>query len=610
MVLNRKYLILFILVIFTSLSILSYIKKSPTFDEIQHLSCGHAMLKEGRLNLGIGHPPLFRMFISLPLLVINPSYPKQHELFYRKYGNNPRQWSFTPDYSFAYDFFYKSGNNPDVLFFWGRFMVVLIGVFLGLGVYLFSKNLFGFKAGIFSLFLYSFSPTILAHARLTVNDLSGAAGIFFTLFAFHKYANKNNFKNLLILTLCLAGSLLTKFNSILFIPFLFIGMVIIDGKRAIIKYIILLIGIVLIINLIYGFDGTFSVKTLDYEIFKKIVPFKIFDKFAYIVYQYIPLPEFYLKCWERLFFQNINGHSAFILNNYSVHGWWYYFPVAFLIKTPLITLILCIIWLIKLCRPGKMSRGEVVVFSFFILYWISSIIAKINIGHRHILPLYPIMFVGLGRVYNEFKKYTGKKIITFGLPLIYIVSTQVYFPHYLSFFNCLVGPKNGYKYLVDSNLDWGQDLPALKKFLDKEGNPPLILSYFGTASRKHYNIKHQELLNSGFRFEKSGYINLPDVKKEYIAISATNLQAVYFRQKNIFERLRKREPIKRIGYSIFVYDISKDLDTIATIGEIYRTTGKYEHAIRQYKRLIYLEEKGKVVDWARSRIEFIKQIKK
>jgi hypothetical protein len=612
MAINKKYTVSIILVAFTALSIFSYVKKSPTFDEIQHLSCGYSMMKEARLDLGVGHPPVFRIFTALPLLIINPDYPKDHEVFRRKFNGNPLQWSFNPDYSFGFNLFYKSGNNPDVLFFWGRFMVVLIGILLGFGVYNFSRELFGEKIGVFSLMLYSFSPTILAHVRLTVNDFAGAAGIFFTLYALYIYSKKNSFRNLVVLSISLAMAILIKFNSILLVPLIFTGVIFSDKKKSIGKLMLLIMMVMLLINLIYGFSGTFAVKILDYEIIERIVPFSIFDGIAYKIYSYMPLPGFFMKSLAHLFTKNaFSGHAGFIMGKYSSTGWWYYFPVAFLLKTPIITLIVFFTWIVTLVKSKKISKGEIVLIAFVIFYWLLSIKSKINIGHRHILPLYPVLFVLMGRVYRDFGGYAKRNIIKYGIPAIYVISTQIYFPNYLSFFNGFVRPNNGYKYLVDSNIDWGQDLPALKSFMDDNKDAFLIFSYFGSASREHYNITHQELFNVTMRNEMSGQINPVDAKKEFIAVSVTNLQDVYFGNR-VFEWLKKKDPVAKLGYSIYVYDISNDIKTTAIIGELYRRKKRYAFAQRQYKRMLYLAagdpKKDNIKIWATERLKMMGNI--
>ncbi|MFC2061937.1 ArnT family glycosyltransferase [Elusimicrobiota bacterium] len=597
-----------ILVIFSIICIFSYLQKSPTYDEIQHLSSGYALLKTGKLDIGIGHPHLYRYLIGIPLLIINPEYSKDHYLLERKLDIDPWKWSVAPDYAFGKDLFYHKKNDPDVLFFWGRLVSVIIGMFLCWGVYIFSRNIFGEKAGVFSLFLCAFSPTIIAHSRLTVNDIAGTAGILFALYAFTRYFEKNSTKNLIILAAVSSAALLIKFNAVLLIPFIFAGMIITDRKKALYRFPLFIAGIMLVINIAYGFQGTFELKAIEYEAFSKLIPFQVFDRICHLIYKITPLPVSYINSFIRLLTHGVRGHSTFLMGDYSVTGWWYYFPLALFLKTPLITLGLFLIWLFKCCRPKQMKKEEIILILFAVFYSIVSIKNKINIGHRHILPVYPIIFILMGRVYEQYKDRIRKKAVIYGLPLVYLVSTQIYFPHYLSFFNCLIRPANGHKYLSDSNLDWGQDLPALKNFLKKNDDPSLILSFFGTASRKHYGIDYQPLLESGISVKKEGSVNPVDAEKEYLAISVTNMQAVYLSNKEIFSWLKKREPVGRAGYSIIIYDISKDVEAAAIIGNIYYAIRDYRLAERQFKRMLFITNEKNAVDWAEARLKSIEEI--
>jgi hypothetical protein len=125
-------------------------------------------------------------------------------------------------------------------------------------------------------------------------------------------------------------------------------------------------------------------------------------------------------------------------------------------------------------------------------------------------------------------------------------------PHYLAYFNEFAGgPSNGYKFLVDSNLDWGQDLKGLGRYMKEHRIPQISLSYFGTDTPKRYGIDYSwlpsvELENpTPGRFERA--------PGGWVAISATNLQGVYFLNKRLFASLKNRTPEAVIGYSIFVY---------------------------------------------------------
>ncbi|MEE9613779.1 MAG: hypothetical protein V3W31_02355, partial [Thermodesulfobacteriota bacterium] len=180
--------------------------------------------------------------------------------------------------------------------------------------------------------------------------------------------------------------------------------------------------------------------------------------------------------------------------------------------------------------------------------------SSLNIGLRHILPAYPFLIVLASSVITlRFGRPVIAKAAFATFSVWYAVSTLSIFPSYLAYFNEFVGPDRGYRYLVDSNLDWGQDLKRLKKYMDKNGVEEVYLSYFGTADPAYYGIGCRELMGTlrACKYKRSGV-------PRFLAVSATNLQAVYMPDKHTFDWLKKREPAARIGYSIFVYDLSGD----------------------------------------------------
>ena len=201
-----------LLVVFSVICVTSFVQKSLTFDEIQHLPCGIAIVQTGNVYLGFNHPHLFRMSVGLPFLFTGVKYPKIHELFSFKYSGDPNSLMKFENYEFGYDCLYEINNNSGKILFVGRLMALLWGIMLGLGVYLCSRKLFGETAGLFSLLFFSFDPTIIAHSGVVVNDIAGAAGVIFTLYALFIYNTNRNIKNLAVLSTILTLSILTKFS--------------------------------------------------------------------------------------------------------------------------------------------------------------------------------------------------------------------------------------------------------------------------------------------------------------------------------------------------------------------------------------------------------------
>jgi hypothetical protein len=254
--------------------------------------------------------------------------------------------------------------------------------------------------------------------------------------------------------------------------------------------------------------------------------------------------------------QASKGHSAFLMGKYSTTGWWYYFVVAFLVKTPIAMMVFLVISLVLFV--GKAPKGTWIdemfllipaatVFVFFSLH-------QKAIGLRYILPMYPFLFVFASRAAQLFpsnKLLAGLSVAAVGW---YIGASCCIHPHYLAYFNELAGgPDNGYKYLVDSNLDWGQDLKGLKNYMQRHGIARISLSYFGSDSPARYGIAYDWL--PSFNLENPDPEKKDSALKGWVAISATNLEGVYFDNKELFAWFRDRQPVAKIGYSIFIYKV-------------------------------------------------------
>jgi len=263
--------------------------------------------------------------------------------------------------------------------------------------------------------------------------------------------------------------------------------------------------------------------------------------------------------------------TSFLLGEYSSTGFRSYFPCAFLLKTPppALLLVLASLALALVCR-----RNWNWSLPFLIapagLYFAVAIGSHINIGQRHLLPIYPFLYVLAGSLAPGWARLRRPvRILSASVTLLAIaVSSQIVFsplnhqkwqrvaPNYLAYFNELAGgPGNGYTELVDSNLDWGQGLKELKRWLEeKKIADPVYLCYFGTADPRYHGILHHNL-PGGYQFEpQQGF----DVLKPggLIAISATSLQGVYLsvaNRKIWREVLEHSVPVGTIGYSIFLY---------------------------------------------------------
>lgn len=278
------------------------------------------------------------------------------------------------------------------------------------------------------------------------------------------------------------------------------------------------------------------------------------------------------------------GRSSFILGRHSIEGVWWYFPAAVLLKTPLIALLAALAGAAIALR--KAPRAALWLLAPAALFFAASLNSKVQIGYRHVLPVMPFLAalagLGLARIAGSSPRRAWLAAL---LAALVPVSAAAAHPHYLAYFNQLAGgPANGYKSLVDSNLDWGQALPQLADHLKGRGNPPIIFSYFGVARPEAYGIAYAPLgliTNAGLVGTGAQVCGMKEV---LLAVSATNLQSTYYADKRTYDWLRERRPAFAAGHAIFLYDLTADGPGLEALAALFDREGRNAEADCLYGR--------------------------
>lgn len=586
----------------------SALTQSQIIDEAPHIAAGYSYWQTGDFKMNPEHPPLIKMLAALPLqfMKLKPI------TSFSAWATNPDQWQL------GRQFLYENTIGYSKLLFWGRLPIMLLSIILGWIIFKWSAHLFGATGGLLSLLFYVFDPTVIAHARWITTDLGIALGIFATLYFLKKFVDRPSRKYFALFGLIYALAQVAKFSAVILFPLTVLYLLIAwwqrrgqlpvttNGTReflaprsikSIVKFLLLLLlGSFIFTWAIYGFEMRLPSSDPEvataFALGKSLVHYDtptlkfinlITDTgtgvghFVQRVTETVRLPAYsYFKGFVLLSIHNYWGHMAYLMGHYSNTGWWYYFIVAFLIKTPLVTLafliaVLAIFFQRLFKRPSSepinLARSHIRWFKLkkfcqrlrqskidwwiIILtptaYFIWTLTSKLNLGVRHLLPIYPFIFVGVGVLATLKFPKRWRLIKYFGglLVLFYMVNSARIFPHYLSYFNeSIGGPSQGYKYLVDSNLDWGQDLIALKKYLDRRGLNFIYFHYFGTADPRAYGINHVSPPNN------DQIAQMPDFHGT-VAISVSGL----YSQSGEYRWLLNHEPITTIGYSIRIYEI-------------------------------------------------------
>lgn len=541
-----------LLAVMFGLAVGSSIDKSPTFDEPDHIMRGWALWRTGR-PLAIGHPPVVHWLVGLGTL-LEPGTPEPETLD----GWETHRCELIDKGPLLWD----EGANARRIVFLARIVVIWLGLLLGAVIWRWAQDVYGPQSAVLALALYTLCPNILAHTRLATTDLGVAAFYVATLYTWSRFLHRQTGRWLIISGILFGLTQGAKFSGLLLVPTVGL-MTLWTGWR---RGALALKGAG---RLSRWFDAQASRRSgwlwtaLTASILMGLTGLVVL--WAAYLFTLRPFqPGQYLADLGIILDISAAEHRwAYLLGRFSRQGWWYYHLFELAVKLPLMTLLLLATALLLLIRR-KMSGREWEIAFPALAYLVGAVaLDPENIGIRHLLPAFPLMFLFASRV----------AAIPFhmawlrpGLPGIVLaaglaVNLSIY-PHYLAFFNMAAGgPDNGYRLLVDSNLDWGQDLPGLARYLDERDAGTIYLSTFGTADPAYYGIEYIPLPSWPPLVperERPPFYPLNPAPGLY-AISASNLVGVELYQPDSFAFFREREPVARIGHSIFVYEVPPHL---------------------------------------------------
>lgn len=582
------------------LAISSSIGDSATSDENPHIVAGYSYLTQKDMRLNPEHPPLLKDLAAIPLLFLKLNFPTKD--FAWQQPDGPYWWH---QFNLGGKFLYESENNPDQILFFARLPMILILIICGIFIFKFAKEFFGEKVALLALFFFSFSPTFLAHGRFVTTDVGAAFGVVLATFFFLKALKNPNFKNIILAGIALGISQCLKFSLILIIPYFVIltlaWMIVFKTFRNPLKVLFFSLCLwILLCWIIYGLqiynypperqlrDTKINLESFSggpSSIKETCLSPKSIEKIKRCPAEIVilasdkpiirPLAQYFLgllMASQRA----SGGHTTYFLGEISAAGWKNYFPFVYLIKEPLpfhiLTLIALAFFALKIKEPfwkRPIERMKNFIKEYFVefslgfwllIYWGTSIKANLNIGVRHLLPVFPFTMILVARgIISWLERTRFKKLswtIFIILALWQAISVLRIYPHFLAYANEIVGgPNNLYLYTVNSNLDWGQDLKRLRKWVEENKIEKIYLDYFGTGNPKYY---------FGEKYEGwSGTRDWKEFPKEnYLAVSATFLQGGRGLPAKGFDLtwgyylwLNNYKPIAKIGYSIFVFYI-------------------------------------------------------
>lgn len=565
---------------------------SPIVDEIPHIGAGYSYIEKGDMRLNPEHPPLAKDLAGIALHFLNLKQTAFETKFWNEDING--QWNF------GRNLIFNSGNDAVKIAHAAKLPILIFFILSAVIIYIWAKELFGPMAGLIALFLFSFSPTVMAHSRLVTTDVPALFGVLLSTYFFIRFLKKPDYKTLIIAGLAFGVAQLTKFSLFLLIPYfgllaLSYGWLNVEKhkfKHAIhygfLSVVIMVVGYVVVVWPVYGLH------TINYP------PERQKSDTVYLLGSYgnRGIADRVIELSDKPYIRSaaqyglgllmvtqrsIGGNTTYFLGEVRSQAWKKYFPIVYFIKEPLAfwgLLLIAIIFAISKfkvnLRPELRSRESLkfkitenfdkfAMFLWLAIYWVVSIRANLNIGVRHLIPVYGFTYMLLaGGVTNliQYLRLKSKKLLTAYCLLLtilfgwYFVENLRSHPYYLTYFNQTVGGSSGgYKYVVDSNLDWGQDAKRLADWLkanDIQGK--IYLDYFGWTDQSYYYPDKYNWLYGG-RFKSAQEFLNENPQGGWIAVSATFYMGSREKPDTSYAWLDEFKPVAVIGNSIFVWHL-------------------------------------------------------
>ncbi len=596
------------------LAITSSWNDSLIVDEVPHIGAGYSYLVKQDMRLNPEHPPLAKDLAAIPLLFLN----LKQDVFNTKFW----QTDINGQWEFGRNLIFNSGNDADQIRHFARLPILFFFILSAVLIFKWARRLYGNLGAIIALTLFSFSSTVIAHSRFVTTDMAALFGVLLATYFFINYLKNPTIKNLAIAGLVFGVALLCKFSTVLLVPFFLLLALIYPArerwKTILFTLLIFVIGTIIVLWPTYYLQ----IRNLPPEKQQQETEYILTSVYRQISAPLAlvvkasgepilrPLAHYGLGLL-RVLHQNVEPHNVFFLGDVLFRGSHLYFPVVYFLKEPLAWWGLVIITLLFLAwsRPPWRSRildlpganrdsspmagwgrglkdfiqnhfEEFAMLLWLVIYWATSINSSLNIGVRHLLPTYPFAILLVSgqitriiqnakiKMQNDntkFKIFNSRfsfltLIFTFLILLgWYVVENIKVYPLYLTYFNQVAGgPSGGYRYVTDSNLDWGQDLIRFSDWVKENNIQKVELDYFGWADQSYY-------LGSNFEWLWRGkYLDAEDFKARnksdgWLAISVTYLQEtqgpIEFPNPVNYLWLKSYQPVTIIGHSIFVYQI-------------------------------------------------------
>jgi 4-amino-4-deoxy-L-arabinose transferase-like glycosyltransferase len=540
-------------------------EESATSDEPWILAAGYTYCSGDGFRMHPDEPPLAKMWSALPLLAMDISVSretaalKDGSLVFRlartwQTDMRPRQavlpagaqnnWYFWPwieGERFGELFVYRD-NDGERLIVAGRIMQTALTLLTGVLIFLWTIELAGATAGVLALAMWCFNPVALAHGHLIQTDSGGALTVVMALWSYGCFLVRPSRGRVVIAGMALGVAVVTKLSALLLVPTYALLACIRWGYPFVVKpsgrdwlrySIAFAASAYLVLLVVYVPHWSPAPALTDAQAAALEVPewFRLLRP--------VLVPADFFKAVVLLVGSARGGHHpGYLLGQWSTDGWWYYYAIAILLKSPIALLLLSAGGgLLFAKRLRGVPFEQLVPFVGATVFLAVAVMNRMNIGIRHLLPVYALLPIGIAA-----QTAVGPRLIRIVASLLcaWMAAVAVWaHPFYIEYFNEFAGgAKNGYQYLLDSNLDWGQDVKRLKRYLDQNQIQHIYLCYFGAQQAiDYYGISNTRVFSD----------EAQQIHDGVLVVSAMALM------QPEWSWLRHRQPVTRIGYTLFVY---------------------------------------------------------
>jgi hypothetical protein len=542
-------------------------EESATADEPCILAAGYSYWLGYGFRMHPDEPPLAKMWSALPLLTMSIRVsPESEALLNGSFGHplartwgtqlKPAQqlfpegrdsWYFWPWYEGSRwgELLVYRDNDGERLLAAGRWMQVMVTLCAGMLVFGWARELAGPEAGLLALLMWGFNPVVLAHGHLIQTDAAAALLITAALWTWSRFLLRPAIGRAIIAGAACGAAVATKITAILLLP---VCVVLLAARfvcrpaagprpREWLRCLISVVAAGYVVLLIAYAPHWSPPPALSEE---QAVVWEVPRWFRSFRLLFVPA-DFFKAVALALGSARGGHHLGYLFGEWSTSGWWYYYPVAFALKSPIPWLLLCALGVFRLVKPpAKVAFEQLVPWIGAAMLFAATLTNKMNIGVRHLLPVYALVSVGVAaRLANGRGVIRVLRWVLCG----WLVGLTLWaHPFYLEYFNEFVGgSRNGYRYLLDSNLDWGQDAKRLKQYMVRHGIEHIYLEYFGPQKAlEYYRVAATRVSAEQARQLRDGIL----------VVSAMELMRPewsWLRQQ--------RPPTDRVGCTLFVYKI-------------------------------------------------------